>query len=86
MNEIPVLLIGGTGRSGTSILSRIFSTHPDITDVPEWRFLIDPDGIIDFKELGFEPARINQLEKLEVGGMFSDYETFYFPDLFEKKF
>jgi hypothetical protein len=45
-----------------------------------------PDGIIDFEELGFEPARVNQLEKLEVSGMFSNYETFYFPDLFEKKF
>ena len=45
-----------------------------------------PGGIIDFKELGFEPARVNQLEKLEVGGMFSDYETFYFPDLFKDKF
>ncbi len=45
-----------------------------------------PGGIIDFKELGFEPARINQLEKLEIGGMFNNYETFYFPDLFEDKF
>ena len=45
-----------------------------------------PDGIINFKELGFEPARVNQLERLEIGGMFSDYETFYFPDLFESKF
>ena len=45
-----------------------------------------PDGIMDFKELGFEPARINQLEKLEVSGMFTNYETFYFPDLFREKF
>ncbi len=45
-----------------------------------------PKGIINYKKLGFEPARVNQLEKLEVGGMFTDYETFYFPDLFEDKF
>ncbi|MDX1778873.1 MAG: hypothetical protein R3339_08320, partial [Thermodesulfobacteriota bacterium] len=45
-----------------------------------------PDGIMDFKELGFEPARVNQLEKLEVSGMFTNYEIFYFPDLFREKF
>jgi cytochrome b subunit of formate dehydrogenase len=45
-----------------------------------------PDGIMDFRALGFEPARVNQLEKLEVGGMFTNYETFYFPDLFREKF
>jgi len=45
-----------------------------------------PEGMMDFKELGFEPARINQLEKLEVSGMFTNYETFYFPDLFREKF
>jgi hypothetical protein len=36
--------------------------------------------------LGFESARVNQLEKLEVSGMFTHYETFYFPDLFREKF
>jgi hypothetical protein len=45
-----------------------------------------PDGIMDFKQLGFEPARVNQLEKLEVSGMFTNYEVFYFPDLFREKF
>ena len=43
-----VCLIGGSGRSGTTILSKVFSQHPEISDVPECRYLIDPDGIIDF--------------------------------------
>ena len=45
-----------------------------------------PAGILDFAGLGFEPARVNQLERLEVSGMFTNYEVFYFPDLFKDKF
>ena len=45
-----------------------------------------PSGIMNFRDLGFDAARINQLEKLEVSGMFTNYETFYFPDIFKEKF
>lgn len=41
-------MIGGTGRCGTTILRKVFDNHPDIAIVPEWRFMIDPDGILDF--------------------------------------
>lgn len=44
------------------------------------------NGIMDFEELGFEPARINQLVKMEIGGMLTNYDTFYFPQIFEEKF
>lgn len=44
------------------------------------------NGIMDFAALGFEPARINQLQKMEIGGMLTNYDTFYFPDIFKEKF
>jgi hypothetical protein len=44
------------------------------------------NGIMDFRELGFDAARVNQLEKMEIGGMLTNYDVFYFPELFEKKF
>jgi cytochrome b subunit of formate dehydrogenase len=44
------------------------------------------NGIMNFKELGFQPARINQLQKMEMGGMLTNYDTFYFPDIFKEKF
>jgi hypothetical protein len=44
------------------------------------------DGIMNFTALGFEAARLNQLEKMEIGGMLTNYDTFYFPEIFEEKF
>ena len=47
MSHVP-LLVGGSGRSGTTLLSKLLSTHPIFTKVPETRFLVDPGGVYDF--------------------------------------
>ena len=39
MSERPLILIGGTGRSGTHVLARLLGRHPQLADVPiEARF------------------------------------------------
>ena len=44
-----VVFISGTGRSGSGILRRLLSRHSMVTTLPfESRFIVDPDGIIDF--------------------------------------
>lgn len=43
-----ITLLGGTGRCGTTIVSRVLGRHPRIAVTPEWRFMIDPDGVLEF--------------------------------------
>ena len=47
--EAKIVSITGTGRSGTNITKKIFSMHPKVHTLPfEYRFVVDPGGIIDF--------------------------------------
>ena len=46
--NIPITLIGGSGRSGTTIFRRLFETHPDVCCIQEWRIPVDPGGLVDF--------------------------------------
>src|SRR4030067_2993000 len=44
---IPIL-IGGTGRSGTTILKRVLSNHSAVVALPmELRVIVDPGGALD---------------------------------------
>jgi hypothetical protein len=67
---IDTLFITGTGRSGTNILKKIFSQHSEVASLPfEYRFIIDPDGVIDFYRsfpVMWTPYRADhQLKRLE---------------------
>jgi hypothetical protein len=42
-------------------------------------------GILPFAQLGFDQTRTNQLQRMEIGGMLTNYDVFYFPDLFRQK-
>jgi hypothetical protein len=44
-----IVFVGGSGRSGTNITKKIFSKHSEIATLPfEHRFIIDPDGLVDY--------------------------------------
>lgn len=45
---LSVTLVGGSGRSGTTLLRRLLGRHPKVCEVPEWRLPVDPGGLVDF--------------------------------------
>lgn len=67
-----VVLIGGTGRCGTNLIKNILNIHSKTIAFPfEYRFTIDPDGLIDFYKTYLEnwspfiiDKRIKRLEQL----------------------
>ncbi len=47
-DPVPLLFIGGTGRSGTHVVSKILNSHSHFRKVPnEARFHVDPGGFPD---------------------------------------
>ena len=61
---LPRLFIGGTGRSGTTILYKALGAHRDIYALPwEMRFIVDPDGLmtlIDSLTGSYSPPRAGE--------------------------
>ncbi len=48
LNNRKIVLVAGTGRCGTTIVNKILEKHPLTVVSPPWRFMIDPDGVLDF--------------------------------------
>ncbi len=95
-----LIFIGGSGRSGTNILRNLLSKHSQVASLPfEYRFIIDPDGIVDFynsfisnwspyysdvKIKRLNSFLINLAEKNNIKSRYVDWElSKYFPNYIE---
>jgi hypothetical protein len=57
------IFIGGTGRSGTTILKKVLKQHSDIVTIPkELRIVVDPDGILDLFNALTERWSVNRAD------------------------
>ena len=80
------IFIGGTGRSGTTIISKMIASHPLISDVPETRFTVDPGGVYSFisQQDVWSPYKSHESWK-ELNKMFTSMgEKSLFDDLISK--
>jgi hypothetical protein len=60
---LKAIFIGGTGRSGTSILKTVLQQHSKIVTIPnELRIIIDPDGILDLLSALTERWSVNRAD------------------------
>lgn len=86
------IFVGGTGRSGTTILSRLLATHHSIKKLPlETRFLIDNRGLINlFNSLtcnySFDQGRmgIRQFSELMLRDLPNPHTTPYLGFVFRR--
>ena len=73
--EDQYVFIGGVGRSGTSIVRKLLAANHTVAAFPfEYRFIIDPDGIVDYLTAStnnwspyIADKRLKRLEKLLLG-------------------
>ena len=95
---LPCIFVGGTGRSGTTIITKILGTHSKIFSFPlETRFIIDPDGIkniISNFSYSYNSNRadmaLHRFEKLMLGYLINPnifpYRGYDFRRIFGEKF